>query len=56
MEYGGGGIANGANLYVSDSDISISHSIFRNGSENGLSTWSNVVANVSDTQFTSNQG
>jgi hypothetical protein len=56
MEYGGGGIANGANLYVSDGDINISHSIFRNGSENGLSTWNGVVANVSDTQFTGNQG
>jgi hypothetical protein len=56
IEYGGGGIANGANLYVSDGDISIRYSIFRNSSENGLSTWNNVVANVSDTQFTGNQG
>jgi hypothetical protein len=56
MEYGGGGIANGANLYVSDGDINISYSIFRNGSQNGLTTWNNVVADVSDTQFTGNQG
>lgn len=56
LEYGGGGIANGANLYVSKSDINISYSLFRNGSENGLSTWMDVVANISDTQFTGNQG
>jgi hypothetical protein len=55
IEYAGGGITNGANLYASDTDITISHSIFRNGSENGISTWNNVAADVYDSQFTGNQ-
>lgn len=55
VEYAGGGIANGANLYASEADITIRHSIFRNGSDNGISTWNNVAADVSDAEFTGNQ-
>ena len=39
IEYGGGGIANSANLYVSNADVSVRHAEMRNGSGNGLTSW-----------------
>ena len=56
VEYGGSGIADPANLYLTGADVVIEHSQVRNSGGNGLTAKTDVLAEIADTQFTGNAG
>jgi hypothetical protein len=54
VEYGGLGTSTGAQLYLSQADISITHALIRNGGGHGIYGATNGSANIADTTFVNN--
>ena len=56
FDYGGVNGSSGAQLYLDRADITITHSVFRNGGRNGVLGTTQGLANISTTSFQSNTG